>query len=476
MQNIHQTGLIVLPPSPEDYIAGGFTAVPDQVRIENGNWADYLPSKERQYSIGFDTMACTSFSALNVIETQVNFLVKEKILSDTQIARLRSLGFFDANGFFNASDRFLAIMSGTTSRGNDFKSVWESVRKNGLLPESDLPFGGTSFAEYHGASISPEMIIKAKEIFDVLTFQYEWVFFDGDPRFDVAAQKATREALAQAPVQIAIPLPGTHATMMFAMNPEVAFSTFDQYEPFIFIDAWEVPIHYALKGYVSVKNDEPFIFTKDLHLTSRDPEVAKLQEVLNRDPDTQIAKTGAGSPGQETVVFGQLTHNAVVKYQQKHGIRPTSGYVGTLTRKVLNGSDTQFSTPYVSKIIDWAEATKEHEGYYKPGEVDGYPNGSPSYRNKNPGNIRYVGQKRAIGRDKSNFCIFATYDDGYRELKDMLVRACSGKSTSYSPEMTLLQFYEKYAPSSDNNFPRNYALFVAKRIGVDITTKIKTLL
>ncbi len=476
MQNaVKQTGLIIVQPQPEDYIAGAFSAIPDQIRVGDGNWKKYLPATEKQYGIGFDTLSCTSFSALNCIEAQINFLITEKIMSFDQYQRLFDLGYIK-DGLFNASDRFTAITSGTTKLGNDFRTVWESIRVNGLLPEDDLPFGGTTFEEYHGANISNEMRAKAKKFLELFTIQYEWVFFDNNPDFETNALIATRKALLQAPVHIAIPLPSHHATMMYAIDPGVSFDTFDTYPPFLFNDLFSVPIHFALKGYVTPKIDEPFIFTKDLYLTKRDPEVAQLQKVLNKDPDTQVAKEGAGSPGNETVVFGKLTHDAVVRYQRKHGIRPMSGYVGAITRKVLNGSPDPVTAPRVSKIDAWCEAIKDHEGWYVPGQVDGYPDGSPSFRNNNPGNLRYVGQKRASGRTANGFCIFMTYDDGYTELKEMLIRACTGKSNHYNPEMSLLDFYEVYAPASDNNIPISYAKAVAKRIGVDITTQIKTLL
>ena len=79
-----------------------------------------------------------------------------------------------------------------------------------------------------------------------------------------------------------------------------------------------------------------FSFSRNLTVGSRGDDVRTLQQVLNTDPATRVASYGAGSPGNETTYFGPATKNAVVKYQQKHGITPALGYVGPLTRNNLN--------------------------------------------------------------------------------------------------------------------------------------------
>lgn len=81
----------------------------------------------------------------------------------------------------------------------------------------------------------------------------------------------------------------------------------------------------------------PLAFTKDLLLGMTDPDVLRLQKLLNKDPRTRIASSGSGSPGQETTTFGPLTQVAVKKFQTLYGILPAVGYCGPLTRAVLNG-------------------------------------------------------------------------------------------------------------------------------------------
>lgn len=252
---IRQTGVLNIPPSPGDYISGGSTAVVYEDRVSN--WEDYLPTKEKQYNYSFDTMSCTTFSALNVIEMQMRWLVEQKKLTEKQLELLED--YFDTDGNFNCSDRFTAIMSSTSREGNTFRNVWESIRKDGLLPEKDLPFGDSkTWDEYHNwTAITPKMREKARKILKVLKFQYEWVFYDEELRLSEYQYKEARKAVKQAPLHISIPVPGTHALTLYKVSNSNYM--FDQYEPFRVKKRKNTPIHYAMKGYVSVLPEEQFM-------------------------------------------------------------------------------------------------------------------------------------------------------------------------------------------------------------------------
>lgn len=77
-------------------------------------------------------------------------------------------------------------------------------------------------------------------------------------------------------------------------------------------------------------------FNKDLYLGMTDADVYFLQKRLNQDPDTIVALTGVGSPGNESYYFGSLTQIAMIKFQKKNGILPLSGYCGSISRALLN--------------------------------------------------------------------------------------------------------------------------------------------
>jgi hypothetical protein len=71
--------------------------------------------------------------------------------------------------------------------------------------------------------------------------------------------------------------------------------------------------------------------TKDLYFGMTDPDVKKLQQLLNK-LGYILAESGPGSPGNETDYFGSLTQAALAKFQADNTIYPTAGYFGPKTR------------------------------------------------------------------------------------------------------------------------------------------------
>ncbi len=79
----------------------------------------------------------------------------------------------------------------------------------------------------------------------------------------------------------------------------------------------------------------PFTWSRNLQVGSTGADVKALQQFLNLSASTQIAATGAGSPGMETSTFGPATKKAVTAFQTANGISAV-GNVGPMTRAKLN--------------------------------------------------------------------------------------------------------------------------------------------
>jgi len=449
---IKQTGFINKGVMPSDYRTGALTFVE---RLNDGDWRKYLPAKEKQYGMSFDSMSCTTFSALNTIEMQVNWMIANGKMPQKNLEGLKALGFIAEDGLFNCSDRFTAIMSGTTKFGNWFQAVWDSIRKDGILAEVHFPFGGNTFEQYHDKTlITEDMKAKARQALQYLSFGYEFLAFDQDPLFSDIQQNACRQGLKQAPIHIAIPVPGTHAIVLDFMNDTNNFC-FDTYPPFELTVPREFPVHYALKGVVDVVNVVP----RTLSLGMRGEDVRELQKNLKT--------LGYFTFGSLTDYFGQYTKSAVIKFQKANGLN-AEGFYGPLSRGKMAEALKKNSEPVATNRLDaWALAIQSFEGYFP---------GSRAYRNNNPGNIKFVGQKTATGQDDKGFCVFPDYKTGLEALKSLLRYAATGNSKYYNPAGDLFAWASVYAPASDNNAPRTYAEFVAKKIGVPISTPIRELL
>jgi hypothetical protein len=76
-------------------------------------------------------------------------------------------------------------------------------------------------------------------------------------------------------------------------------------------------------------------WTRDLQQGSTGSDVMALQKTLNMWPDTMVAASGAGSPGNETTTFGPATKAAVIKFQTKYNVTPIAGYFGAKSRAQL---------------------------------------------------------------------------------------------------------------------------------------------
>ena len=166
-------GLLEAPPQKRDYLLG---TVKKEVIVEDGQWEGFLPPVEYQksYKTKFDTYGCVSFSALNCIE----------MLYRSRGERL------------NFSDRFTVVESGTVpGRGNYFRNVAESIRKDGVVLEPYYPMVDNKSEYYQSIP---------KHVYDMVfkvPVYWGWVQYT---RTGDSQEKALMDALQFAPVQISV--------------------------------------------------------------------------------------------------------------------------------------------------------------------------------------------------------------------------------------------------------------------------------
>jgi len=269
---IRNYGVIEKPPKPEDYIAGIASGVVYAVREPFSGWKSYRPLGEMQRNKYVDAMGCVSWSFNNSVETQINWHMVAKHLTDAQIIKLEP--FIDQYGMVNLSDIGLAFLAGTTQRGAWMSRVATKGR-NFAIPESAWPFDteARTWEELYEKKLTDEEIQKYSDIFfSVFEIQTEFV----SPTLEEAVTH-----LKQAPLQIVCPIcPGwgnfngvvqpcgitvsSHAVVIDGIKDVI--DIFDHYKPFGKKLSRDYKIGSMLKIVVNVKKPnvkKPMLEVKD---------------------------------------------------------------------------------------------------------------------------------------------------------------------------------------------------------------------
>lgn len=210
------------------------------------NWKKHNSTGERQRRNGEETSACVSFSAANVLENILNFYRYLAVAGKANEEQrkifdvISSLGFYHENNQANVSDRFIAKLSRTTKNGNDQKTVWDTIRHFGLIPEKDWPFveGWDRYYE----EIPDDLLKKGQKFIDEIEINYEFVkkinYLDAlsySPlQTSVFAWNGVKEG-----IYIKSENPLTHATTMDGYENKKYYYIFDSYEPFDKQTSWD---------------------------------------------------------------------------------------------------------------------------------------------------------------------------------------------------------------------------------------------
>ena len=107
-------------------------------------------------------------------------------------------------------------------------------------------------------------------------------------------------------------------------------------------------------------------------------------------------------------------------------------------------------------------------------EYEGWRPGTRAYRNCNPGNLRFSPMQ---DHNEDGYACFNTFAQGWAALLyDVRSKATGHTRTGLGPGSTIEDFFRVYAPAEDKNHPLDYADFVARRAGLQITDTLDTLL
>lgn len=287
---VTQTGLIV-EKKLKDYVAGVSSPIFWEDLMPSSDWRLYLPTNEKQYlQWTFDTLSCATFSALNAIEIIINYYIQKEKLPVGTLEKLNKLGYLE-NGKANFSDRHIAIISGTTDKGNTSQNVLDAVRKQGLIPEKDLPFGGKTQLEYLSANITKEIKDKALSFLDMFAISYEFTPVDD----------SMLTALRHSPLNVAISKEyPTHAIILPKMD-----YLYDTYPPFLFFR--NTTINYAIKIKVEIKKLQKYTYFD----TKTDPKMIGVSDELMILLDAM--RSECGFPFKIVSGYRTVAYNATLK-------------------------------------------------------------------------------------------------------------------------------------------------------------------
>jgi len=383
------TGVLVPPQlDPLAWIAGAESGVVYKTLVQDGDWTPFLPTYEDQERHpGFDSASCVTFSGLNCLEAQLDRMISLGSLPAGHFDFLKTNGYLDANGKVNFSDRFSAILDGTTPNGNYMSNAPDSFARDGLIPESVLPFpedvlgyikrnpdgslmqDGKAQKYYLDPNvITQDMKDLGKRFAKYFDIRYEVITYGatGTPNIDLI-----RYHLKQAPLHFAAAIcsgentedvilscgvGAGHARMIYKANQTDGYiGIFDSFFKGIKKIALDFPIPYIYKIVITTKNapTAPAVFshTFKVRLVPEDLRRANPGVYPENDPNEVIALQrtlqllGNLDPRIVPVAnFGPLTKAAVIDFQTKNQvatpgeIKIAAGTVGPKTRDALNSA------------------------------------------------------------------------------------------------------------------------------------------
>lgn len=326
--------------SPKDWKFGA-QSEPGIVTIPESEREAYLPKGELQYDSKADFTDCASRSPVNHFEALFTYHYQHGMLEENK-------KWLDDNGYtvidpsfgrrVEFSDRFIAVLSGTTRGGNSLKAPLETIRTRGLIPKVLLPKEDWMAWEdyYNGTAITPQLIALGKEFLTRFKLNYEQV---DRALFATAVKNDMLGVAAYAwpePVKGVYPKVNgdrfNHAFLIFNLPK---YQIFDNYyddqrlgdftktlaPDYVFFE-------WGYRAYISKEMLPVPLFKKNLGYGMTDATVRDLQRAL--------ISLGYTIPHAVTDQFLNETKAALARFQADHGIVDDGSHFGPQTRYALN--------------------------------------------------------------------------------------------------------------------------------------------
>lgn len=323
--------------TPADWTFGALSE-PSLVTIPESERLAYLPVGELQFDAKVDFTDCASRSPVNHLESLFTYHYHHAMKPENK-AWMEAKGYLQ-NGMVTFSDRFIAVLSGTTHQGNSLKSPVDAIYSKGLIPKSLLPkedwMGWDDY--YNLAAITPALIDLGKEFLKHFTINYEQV-----------AQINFEEVLKDDMLGVAgfawnPPIDGVYHSSSTFFNHAFLVYSLPKYQVYDnYLDnntqgdftknlAPDYTLYdYGYRVYISAEAVAPaqvHLFLKNLGFQVNDPEVTYLQKAL--------VSLGYPIPHAVTDLYGVETRSAVMAFQRDHGIVDDGSHFGPKTRYEMN--------------------------------------------------------------------------------------------------------------------------------------------
>ncbi len=323
--------------SEKDWVFGS-TSEPGLVFIPQAERAEWLPLGEQQFDAYGDFNDCASRSPVNHMEALFTYHYNHAMKPENK-KWLEDNGYTQ-DGKVTFSDRYIAVLSGTTRQGNSLKAPLEAIRTQGLIPKRLLPKTDTMTWQEYYAPVSQANKDLGAQFLTRFSVNYEQV-----PQAQIG-DLLTTDMVGVAGYAWAQPVNGIYPTQPASMGFNHAFliytlpkyKIFDNYIDFsggytkdlapdyTFFD-------YGYRIYISAENAPKHLFLKNLTFGVTDPEVTWLQQAL--------VSRGYAIPDAVTAYFGVETKQALFKFQNDNHITDDGSHFGPLTRLALNTSPSQ---------------------------------------------------------------------------------------------------------------------------------------